>query len=563
MANIKPVQAKATSLYGSGAVLGATSITLTDLVDVYGNTLATADFGTKIFGTLEPGTDNEEPITATGVTANADGTYTLTGVKSVLAKSPFTETSGLLRQHSGGVRFVISNTAAFYDELLIAGGDETITGVYTFDADAPPRMDGTVTYGAGSEKYLVTKEQLDSVVAAGAPDASTTAKGLVEEATAAQMAAGTAAGETAARLFSNPATLAAQIQSGTWLYGVEDGTGADDTYTVALTPALTAYTAGQSFRIKFTVANTGAATVNLDGLGAKAIKKFTNAGAYVDLETNDIRANQTVELYYDGTNMVLETPARQLSSATTAEVQTFFDSTDITAAEAETLTNGSLASPLHYHDPYEESRGQLASNIRTLVGGLGDGMTSLINDTGVVARGVSNTYCQVGVLDDAMIYASTINSVITPTATRVQLLFAVDDVQGSFAGSDSTHFAFGLFTTNSVIEDATSVTSHVGFLLDTTTSNVVRLFASNANGATQTKSASLTWTATNRNVFEIDWQIGTNIRYYLNGTLVATHTTNMPSYVPGGATVLLFGTHADVGRSGNFTLLHPFVLKVT
>lgn len=151
------VQARATTLYGSGASIGDTSLKLSGFSDIYGNVLALADFGTVGYGTIEPGTSNEESITFTGVTNNGDGSFTLTGVKHVLAKSPFTQTSGLTLGHSGGTRFVISNTSAFYNDI---------------------------------------KAYVDAAVVSGAPDATLVLKGLSELATDAELQAGTATGSS-------------------------------------------------------------------------------------------------------------------------------------------------------------------------------------------------------------------------------------------------------------------------------------------------------------------------------------------------------------------------------
>lgn len=70
-----------------------------------------------------------------------------------------------------------------------------------------------------------------------------------------------------------------------------------DTYTVTPSPAITAYAAGQTFLVTFTNANTGAATLNVNGLGAKAI---TKNGATA-LERSDIAAGAQRLLTYDGT----------------------------------------------------------------------------------------------------------------------------------------------------------------------------------------------------------------------------------------------------------------------
>lgn len=72
-----------------------------------------------------------------------------------------------------------------------------------------------------------------------------------------------------------------------------------DTYTATPSPAVASYVTGQSYFITFTNANTGAATLNLNGLGAKAIRKTGTTA----LSSGDIKAGQVVELIYDGTNL--------------------------------------------------------------------------------------------------------------------------------------------------------------------------------------------------------------------------------------------------------------------
>lgn len=73
--------------------------------------------------------------------------------------------------------------------------------------------------------------------------------------------------------------------------------GANDAYFIAV-PGVTAYATGQSFTFKATTANTGAATLNVNSLGAKTIKKNHDQ----DLDTGDIEAGQMITVIYDGTN---------------------------------------------------------------------------------------------------------------------------------------------------------------------------------------------------------------------------------------------------------------------
>ncbi len=80
--------------------------------------------------------------------------------------------------------------------------------------------------------------------------------------------------------------------------------GANDTYVITLSPAPNAYATGQTFRFKANTANTGAATLNVNGLGAKTIVKGVNT----TLADGDIAANQINTVVYDGTNFVLQSP---------------------------------------------------------------------------------------------------------------------------------------------------------------------------------------------------------------------------------------------------------------
>jgi hypothetical protein len=80
--------------------------------------------------------------------------------------------------------------------------------------------------------------------------------------------------------------------------------GSTDAYACSLSPAIAAYTNGASYRFKANTANTGAATLALNGLTATAIVKYTG-GVASALADNDIRAGQIVTVVYDGTNFQL------------------------------------------------------------------------------------------------------------------------------------------------------------------------------------------------------------------------------------------------------------------
>ena len=86
------------------------------------------------------------------------------------------------------------------------------------------------------------------------------------------------------------------IQNATHTYAAD--AEASDTYVITLDPAVTAYVTGQEFAFLANTANTGAATLNVNGLGAKTIVKHKS----VTLANNDIKAGSVVYVSYDGTN---------------------------------------------------------------------------------------------------------------------------------------------------------------------------------------------------------------------------------------------------------------------
>lgn len=87
--------------------------------------------------------------------------------------------------------------------------------------------------------------------------------------------------------------------TGTDLYAAD--AGASDAYAVTLSPVPASYTTGMTVRFKANTVNTGATTLNVNGLGAKDIRKGNNAV----LADGDIAAGSVVEVVYDGTNFRL------------------------------------------------------------------------------------------------------------------------------------------------------------------------------------------------------------------------------------------------------------------
>lgn len=84
---------------------------------------------------------------------------------------------------------------------------------------------------------------------------------------------------------------------------VTSGTG--NAYTATPDPALTGYGTFLALRIRFNRANTGAATLNVNGLGDRNITKIDRTGTPAALVSGDIQPGDTRDLTFDGTQFVI------------------------------------------------------------------------------------------------------------------------------------------------------------------------------------------------------------------------------------------------------------------
>lgn len=225
--------------------IGATSFTIASVVDDDGVTLPNGLWGF----TVDNGSSNKEYYV--GTLDNTTGV--VSSVKTVTRQG--TESSGSARAHRVGAPVIIT------DHMTLQRATGVLRGVLALDADAPLIYDADPTINddkqlatkkytddyvesldaqnvkltgsqtvAGNKRFtgntqfdeiavydahptftsdvqIVDKKYVDDVAIAGSPNASTTVKGIVEEATQAETIAGTATGGTGARLFANPSQL--------------------------------------------------------------------------------------------------------------------------------------------------------------------------------------------------------------------------------------------------------------------------------------------------------------------------------------------------------------------
>ncbi len=214
-------------LAGSGISSSASSITLTSLTfPQSGYKIQDSDLSTTFYITLEPGSrTRQEVASCTTATQNADGSATLSGCsRGLLPYSPYTASSTYAFAHGGGTTVVFSNPPQLYNDAVFKGNAAQVSGIWSFASSSLPRASTTPTYGSGDELKFVTYGQLASTSFSGVVDASLTQKGIVEQATKAETAAGTATGGTTAPLFTPTAYFNAS-SSATTTVPVTNGSG--------------------------------------------------------------------------------------------------------------------------------------------------------------------------------------------------------------------------------------------------------------------------------------------------------------------------------------------------
>lgn len=102
-----------------------------------------------------------------------------------------------------------------------------------------------------------------------------------------------------------------QVQTGQFIYaGTDSGTA--NTYVGTLTPVPGSYTAGMEIRLQISNTNTGASTLNLNAIGATAIKRQDLTA----LQAGDLLANEMAYFIYDGTYFQLLNPLKMIRSIT-------------------------------------------------------------------------------------------------------------------------------------------------------------------------------------------------------------------------------------------------------
>lgn len=171
----------------TAASVGATTATLVSATDDDGVALPTGTYGL----TIDAGNSSKEYIICT-LTSTA-----LTSIVNVTRQG--VTSSGFARTHRRGAKVTLTDWAILKRIL------NNLDGTTGFNSSVPLFYDGNPTFTLGAE--IITKKYADDLAIAGSPNMDLTTKGIAEEATAAEINAGTQTGGTSAELAVNPKYL--------------------------------------------------------------------------------------------------------------------------------------------------------------------------------------------------------------------------------------------------------------------------------------------------------------------------------------------------------------------
>ena len=234
--------------------------------------------------------------------------------------------------------------------------------------------------------------------------------------------------------------------------GAQGAVAGTNTITLTAGSAITAYATGQRFSFKAANSITGAATLNVNSIGAKAVRKISG-GTDVALIAGDIAAGRRYEVVYDATANSAAGAWILLNHGGTIDLtggQIAFPAAATTSADANTIDAFAVGT----YTPTLTNTTNIDSTTAHVT------MYMRIKNMVYVAG-------YVGV--DATATGNTVVGMSLPIASNIA---AIEDIGGSAVGSSSAAGGFGIFgdaandraTFQGIINTTSAVNYHFAFV---------------------------------------------------------------------------------------------------
>lgn len=236
-----------------------------------------------------------------------------------------------------------------------------------------------------------------------------------------------------------------------------------------------------------------------------------------------------------GTGAILVVPASAVGSAGASKLVQFDGSGKYPAADGSAITNltGSSISDFNFTSNSLETRATYYAWTSHLLGKIDSGPTyvlpgwsygAITGSFGDEAGGAGSIKLSSNTL---LVYSNIPGNGNNTTYTAASSKAIRLKFRARFASAGASNYVgIGIADASSTFDDIeTSTVSGIRFALNNTT-----LYASTGNGSSNNNTdLSSFLTYTDWNIFEIVFTPGTNAKFYVNGTLRATHSTNLPT----------------------------------
>lgn len=271
------------------------------------------------------------------LTANSFGTFTIDGVSPSVGQRVLIKNQST--QLENGI-YIVSATGGIFSSAVLTRATDFDEPSEITDGVLVEVANGTINSETlWQQVNTVTSVGVSAIAFLSSSTGGFTASRAVVTDTNGKLAVATT---TAAEIgFVNGVTSAIQTQidgkisqSGTQIYAV-DSVGTDS-YAITLSPVPSGYTSGMVVNFQAGTQNTGPCSLNLNGLGAKTIKKLHDQ----DTTTGDIEVGQIVTVVYDGTNFQMQSQSA-LSPATVTSVGVS-SSTGLVVGSTPVTTSGTI-----------------------------------------------------------------------------------------------------------------------------------------------------------------------------------------------------------------------------